>query len=89
MKRVPAVQNRLNGQMAAEEWIKASDKEGKSWVAGFSRGTVSVITENPSFGQELSFTKKEAIRAMNDAAGKTLITDIKVRVGSRAQEKDQ
>lgn len=88
IKRTPLLRNRIKEHEAAEAWLKRADTAGCSWISGLASGTVNVTTENPSFGQELAFTKKEAVREINEIIGKAIIKDIKIRVGSREKEKE-
>lgn len=83
IKRSPALKKRLGGVEVEENWGPVADPKGKSWVSGFNSGVLKVVTEDPSFGQELHFNKKKLIEDLNILVGEKIVKDIKIKIGTK------
>src|SRR3989338_3996577 len=86
IKKSPGLKKTLRGLKAAEHWREIADPDEKSWITGYSMGTLKVSTEDPGFCQDTHFKKNEIIKELNDRAGEKYIKDIKIKVGSREKE---
>lgn len=83
------VKARVSTYGALENWGEITGSGSGSWVNDLSGGVVSVFTENPSLGQEISFTKSNIIDKINSIAGMNTVKDIKVRIKSGSHRKTE
>ena len=88
LKKLPEAQKKIKGFRTEEFW-KEIESSGRSRVYNYSNGTVFVETDNPSFAQELSFSKKQMIERLNRLIGEPLVKDLRIRIASITKIKEQ
>lgn len=89
VKNNPAFGRKIKGFTALDLWAKMIDVKGKSWATLFKDGILYIGTEDPSYGQEIRFSKPAILNRINTQLGEEIVSDIRTKIMSRPESRKE